>query len=146
MKNTGAALTHFPKGSNPMDNEQTAVVIDPDKPSFLEVFRCLEDGALEGDITSDMVDLVHNMRALALSTGGKPKAKITLSLEIKLDGGVFEVVPGYKVVPPKRPRSRSIYYATKDGGLSPHNQAQRSLFQDKPKDVTTAARPLAVSR
>jgi len=130
-----------------MDPVDTSIPVklEPEKPSFLEMFRSLEDGVLDADLTEDMVTLVHDMRAHALATGSKPRAKITLTLEIKLDGGIFEVVPGYKVSPPKKPRSRSIFYPTKDNGLSPNNQAQGSLSLGPPKDVT-GGRPLNIAR
>lgn len=118
--------------------EETKAV-EPEKPSFLAVFKSLEDGILDADLTEDLVNLVHDMRAHQLTTGAKPKAKITLTLEIKLDGGIFEVVPSYKVSPPKKPRSRSIFYPTKDNGLSVHNQAQHNLALGRPKDVTASA-------
>lgn len=127
------------------DTQKGATKVDMDKPSFLAVFSSLEDGALDHDLTQEMVDLVHNMRAFALATGAKPKAKITLSLEVKLDGGIFEVVPSYTVKPPKKPRSRSIFYPTKENGLSVNNQAQRTLELGGAKDVT-AGRPMHVSR
>lgn len=111
-------------------------------PNFLEVFRAIEDGVLNADLTSDMVDLVHNMRALALATGTKPKATISLAIEIKLDGGVFEIVPSYKIKPPKKPRSRSIFFPTKDGGLSTQNQAQMTLGLGKAPRSVVGVRPL----
>ena len=117
--------------------------IDVEKPSFLQLVKTLEDGGLDADLTQELVDLVHNMRAFALATGAKPKAKITLSLEVKLDGGIFEVVPSYTVKPPKKPRSRSIYYPTKDNGLSVNNQAQGHLPFGK--DVTSRS-PLTIPR
>lgn len=123
--------------------EETKVA-EIEKPSFLSVFKSLEDGLLDSDLTQEMVDLVHNMRAFALATGAKPKAKITLSLEVKLDGGIFEVVPSYKVVPPKKPRSRSIFYPTKDNGLSTQNQAQHNLALGAGKNVT-GDRPMHIA-
>ncbi|MEA3246272.1 MAG: hypothetical protein U9Q74_08970 [Gemmatimonadota bacterium] len=120
--------------------------IEAEKPSFLAMFGSLEDGALDSDLTDDLVQLVHDMRAFALATGAKPRAKMTLSLEIKLDGGIFEVIPSYTVKPPKKPRSRSIFYATKSGGLSANNPSQTSLPLGPPKDVTATDRPIAVVR
>src|SRR6185437_5840386 len=122
-----------------MSQEENASVakVEDAGPSFLKVFGELEDGALDHDLTNDLIDLVHDMRAVALSTGIKPKATIALSLEIKLDGGVFEIVPHYKIKPPKKPRSRSIYYATKDGGLTVNNPAQHNLPLGGAKDVTS---------
>lgn len=134
------------------DTPTTAVAAPPasqiekEKPSFLAMFGSLEDGALDSDLTDDLVELVHNMRAFALATGAKPKAKMTLTLEIKLDGGIFEVVPSYTVKPPKKPRSRSIYYPTRDNGLSTRNPAQTTLPLGSVKDVTTADRPMAITR
>lgn len=117
---------------------------EPEKPSFLAILKTLEDGHLEGDLTDDITQLVHDMRALAHATGAKLKGKVQVTLEVKLDGGIFEIIPSYKIVAPKKPRSRSIYYATKAGGLSTHNQAQGNLSLGPGKDVT-GGRPLAIA-
>lgn len=119
--------------------------IEAEQPSFLAVLKSLEDGSLESDLTEDLVQLVHDMRAQGLATGGKQKGKITVTLEVRLDGGIFEIVPGYKITPPKKPRSRSIYYPTKDNGLSTQNAAQMSLGLPRQGKDVTGARPLAIA-
>ena len=127
-----------------MPDETKPAATEPEKSSFLTMFRSLEDGILDSDLTDEMVQLVHDMRAHQMATGAKPRAKIALTLEIKLDGGIFEVIPSYKVTPPKKPRSRSIFYPTKDGGLSTQNHAQMNLGLKAPAKDVTSGRPMAV--
>lgn len=105
---------------------------------FADFLRDVESGRLHADATQQLKELVHEMRQLALATGGKPKGKVMIVLDVKLDGGVFEVLGDVRVTSPKQPRERSIFYATRGDQLSVVNPAQQELAIETgpPKDVT----------
>ena len=104
-------------------------------PAFADFLRNIEGGRLHADATEQYRELVHDMRQQALATGSKPKGKILLVLDVKLDGGVFEVRGDVRAVAPKKPREKTIFYADRTDNLTVINPAQQE-FDMAPKDAT----------
>jgi hypothetical protein len=71
------------------------------------------------------------MNDQARAHGGKPKGKLTVSLALRLDDGIVEVVPAVKAEPPKAPRRRTILYPQADGSLTPNNTKQLDMEFEK---------------
>lgn len=107
-----------------------------DPRAFVEFLKTVGDGNLVNELTDHLAEIVVTLEHKAQSDGGKPKAKLRLDLTIKLDGGIFEVVPDVVVTSPKPARGRSIMYAIPGGGLSADNPRQYEL--GIPRDVSTA--------
>lgn len=87
----------------------------------------VDEGRLQADLTNEMTDLVAAMSNHAAEFGGKPKGKIVITLDLKLDGGVFEVAGEVKTTKPKTARARSIFWATPENHLSRMNPRQQQL-------------------
>lgn len=108
--------------------------------TFTEFVAQLEDGQVQADATDQLKELVEAMHRRAETTGGKPKGKLTLTVDLKLDDGVFEVNANIAVKAPTAVRRRSILYRAPDGGLSANNPRQLDLgITGPPKDVSTRA-------
>ena len=111
---------------------------EPKPVTFTDFLRTVQDGAFEEELAERLADLVKDMREAATVAGGKPKARLTITLDLKLEGGVFEVVPDATVKVPKRARLRSIMYEGTGGMLVPNNPRQYALaLEAPPRDVTT---------
>jgi hypothetical protein len=109
-----------------------------DPRSILTLLRTINDGALAQELSEKMRDLVTLMSAQSQASGGKPKAVLTLKLNLKLDGGVFEIVPEIAIKEPKLTRDRTMLYGLPDGGLTSDNPRQYSLGLP-PRDVSGAS-------
>ncbi len=113
---------------------------DDDQPqgevrSFATFLGQIDDGVLHADLTEAVKEIVGEMRDIAEGFGGKPKGKLTLTLDLKLDSGVVEVTSKVKVDKPPVPRGKSVFWPAGDNTLSRSNlrQADLPLY-----DVTSA--------
>lgn len=95
--------------------------------SFSQFVGEAEDGQLQTDLTSEMQDLVAALSNAAAERGGKPKGKLTLTVEMKLVDGAFEVLTDIKIAAPKVARARSIFFATPDNNLTREHPRQQRL-------------------
>lgn len=101
--------------------------MDTQSGGFLPLVAKLQDGALEQDLNEQLSDIVSALTAQAREAGGKPKAKLTLSLVFKLDSGMVEVEANVTVAQPKPVMGKSIFWPTTDHQLSPENPRQHEL-------------------
>lgn len=112
---------------------------------FVSFLASLESGRLIEDLDKQLRTVVAEMNRQVANAGGKPKAKLGLTLAFKYDGQVMEVEADVKAALPKPVRQRSICYRTKADTLSPENQRQLSMpFDDVSaergvRDVAAAA-------
>lgn len=90
----------------------------------------LEDGRLNAELADKLRETVATLTNHVAEHGGKPKAKLVLTLDIKLAGGVFAVEPTYKLTLPEPPRTATVFWATPGNGLSLNNPKQGHLFRD----------------
>lgn len=95
--------------------------------SFNAVIFDLEDGNFHSDLTGAMNQLVETLNHQFIHAGGKPKGKLGITLEFKMDGGVVEIVSNFTQTLPKPGRQKSIMWATPDGKLTSSNPKQLSL-------------------
>ena len=108
---------------------------DPDEArTFAILLGSFEDGALNGDLTQAVQDLVARLHDVARDRGGSPGGSITIKLGFKLDGGVIETKSDFTVTMPKESRPKSVFWATPGNNLTKRNPKQRELAL---RDVTT---------
>lgn len=136
---TAASAPSSPSATTEKTNPNTA----PVAPSFAEFLKTLEDGTLHEELSEKLAGLVVFLQQYAAAVGGKPKGRLTLSLELKLDRGLFEIDADVVVKEPKTIRGRSVLYGAADGSLSPHNPQQIDAFRDV-STPATAPRTLAL--
>lgn len=95
--------------------------------NFAQLISVAEDGELNSDLDQEITDLVAALNDAGASRGGKAKGKITLSVELVLDGGIISMTTDYVVKKPKIPRARSAFWTTPDNKLSRRNPKQSEL-------------------
>lgn len=95
--------------------------------SFGQFLAEAENGQLHTDLSTALQDLVAALSDAAANTGGKPRGKLTLTLDFRIDGGVVEVNAEHKITRPKQVRARSIFWATPENHLTRLNPRQREL-------------------
>lgn len=116
---------------------------DADLRSFALLLAGLEGGALHQDLTDKTQTIVAALKEARAHQGGKPKAKLTLEVEFKLDREVTEIMADVKVSMPKRARERTILYVTPDNTLTPRNPRQIEFgFRDVNTDPAQQAKTL----
>jgi hypothetical protein len=98
--------------------------------SFAQLLQVAEDGALLSDLSDEVREAMLQLQACEMQ-GGKPKAKITLTLGVRLDRGLVEVEGDFTVKVPKLRRGRTILHMTPNGDLSRVDPRQAQLpFRD----------------
>jgi hypothetical protein len=105
-----------------------------DTKTFTQFLGAVEDGKLHHDLTEGVAELVTALRDTADAVGGKPKGKLTLTLDFTLDRDTMEITGDLQVKKPKIQRGRSIFWTMPGGGLSRMNPKQRELFQPVERD------------
>lgn len=99
--------------------------------SFSTLVAGLEGGSIHDDLTRAVQDIVAELHDTRQNQGGKPKGRLVLSIEFKLDSDVIEAVTDVKVTLPKQVRGKTILYATPDNNLTPRNPKQQEFgFRD----------------
>jgi hypothetical protein len=93
-----------------------------------QLIALCEEGALDQDIARDSRKLVHALRAVAFNNGGKAKGKITITLDVEVEGELIMLRGDYVVKEPKAKRQRSAMYATEDGRITPNRPGQGTFF------------------
>lgn len=94
---------------------------------FQKMLGDLEDGRFLANCAGEVQVLVREMNGLHSAGLSKSAGKVTIELNVVNDGGIFTVTGDVKVKMPKRPRSRSVMYARRDGTLTALNPSQHEL-------------------
>jgi hypothetical protein len=68
---------------------------DPNAATFANMLVGLGQGRFHDEATEALQTLVKEMNRVA-DSGGKPKGKLTVTLALKLDRGVFELDPSIR--------------------------------------------------
>lgn len=95
---------------------------------FSDFIRTLGRGALDEEATAEIKKLVRELTAFGNGNGGKPKGKISLTVEFVYDKGIVDVTSKMNVTRPSPVRAREIRYATDDGRLTREDERQGKLF------------------
>lgn len=96
--------------------------------TFSQFIALLEGGTLHDELTTTLRDIAAGLSNHVLEHGGAPKGRLTLSLDFKLEKGVFEIDAKVDTKMPRSPRGRSIMWATPSNFLTPFNPKQLRLF------------------
>lgn len=107
--------------------------------SFATFLTALEDGVLNADMSEALRELNAAMNQHVQSYGGKAKGKISLTIEFKLDDGLFIITPDFKATLPKAVRRQSVAWSTPGNNFTPHNPRQMALFGNM-RDVTSSSK------
>lgn len=113
-------------------------VIKPAK-SFATFLTTLEDGNFNDVLSDELRDLSEAIYLQSANYGGKPKGKITITIDLQENDGIFDIRSNYSVKKPIIPRQRSIAWTDENHNLVPSNPKQKDMFKDvnslKIKDV-----------
>lgn len=124
-------------------------VTTPPRP-FSHVLAMMEGGQLQNDASDAMRDLCSALSEHDAQQG-KAKGTLTIVLDVKMEGGIVEIVGDVKVKAPKLKREKSIFWLTPANDLSQENPKQLTMGlrsapaqTEAPRDVTPA--PAAVKK
>jgi len=99
--------------------------------NFLTFLEEVDEGRLAANCTDELAVLVREIHSLSKIEGLKPKGRITIELTISSNKTVMDVVGEVKTRLPRRPRSGSAFFRTRDNQLSAVNPAQLGMeFRD----------------
>jgi hypothetical protein len=94
---------------------------------FCEVLLALDEGAVHGDVSAEMRDLVVKLTRFA-EENGKAAGTLALTLKVKCDrGGTLDVSAEIKSKAPTRVRPRTVLWANKAGAVLTANPKQLPL-------------------
>lgn len=105
--------------------------------TFGETLSVMESGQLMQDLTDLQKQIIETLQNELLDVGGKPKASLTLTIDYKLDQGVFDIVAKAKSKLPDTKRGRTLLWATPDNNFSRNNPRQPSMFGDVNEESRT---------
>jgi len=124
---TGEFIPNVADGSKPV----------PAATNFGQILAMCEEGRLDYQLSEDLRKLVHQLRAVAITNGGKARGKVTVTLDVAVEGDHAMVVGDYAVKLPKAKRPPSIAFMTDDGRLTPNRPNQHQFFG--PRSVSPAS-------
>jgi hypothetical protein len=103
----------------------------------------MEDGQFRVTLDESVEDLIKGLRKHQNNAGGKAKGQLSMTISAVFDGKHVMLKGEVAVKLPKPIRGESLYYATKDNGLTREDPRQHSLpLQDATKQDDT--RPMKV--
>lgn len=112
--------------------------------TLADFIRMLEDGQFDADVQFDLQELAGDMQNEQMAGNLKPKAKLTITVDIELEptgnGPVFYFRAAHKITQASLKRSRSIAWATEDNRFTPNKPHQGVLF-GKMRDVNARNAP-----
>lgn len=112
-----------------MANEPAPEVTVPKCATFADFVRMLNDGSLHRDLTEALLEINAALNNHAQDNAGAiAKGKLSLSIDFKLKGGVFEINADFATKLPKEERERTIAWSTTDNFFTPQNPRQTEMF------------------
>lgn len=103
---------------------------------FSQFVAFLEDGQVNADLAESLLKISTQLQDRAHMAGPKvkQKAKLTLTLDFCLEGGVFEIVSKITEKLPEDARPRSIMWTNSSNQFTPQNMRQLDMWNG-PKGV-----------
>lgn len=98
--------------------------------NFNQFLGSIEDGGFHKELSDQLEKMLQEIHDAALDRGGKAKAKLALTVDLRLEGGIVETVADYKVTLPKAERGRTVFWITPENHLSRSNPKQQDMFRD----------------
>lgn len=102
--------------------------------NFSMFLQNLEDGELHHELTRDIENIIETLSNHVLDHGGKPKAKISLGIEVTLDGGELRILPTKTLKLPTAPRRTTTMWANKRNQATLANPKQQRMFNHGVRD------------
>jgi hypothetical protein len=96
--------------------------------TFADFVRMLEHGDLHQELGTMLQELAAAMENHAAENGGKAKGKLTLSVDFRLEKGIYEIEADPKVTLPKSKRGRTVAWGTPENYFSPQDPRQMTMF------------------
>lgn len=116
------------------------IITPPDPPGTCRTFGAfigaVEYGKLHGELTEALRTLNKTLCDHAAEFGGKAKGSLSLTIDLTLNGGLFEISADYKTKLPKAKRDRSVMWTTPNGDFAVSDPRQPRLPL---RDVTPPA-------
>lgn len=95
--------------------------------SFNLVLSQLQGGGFLDMLSEELRDLIRDLSDHEINTRKAAKGSITVKLKVKLEDGIFEIVPEAKVEKPKPVMGRDIFWCDSEHNLTPENPRQGKL-------------------
>ena len=96
--------------------------------TFSDFIRMLEHGDLHQELGGNLQEIAAALENHAMENGGLAKGKLTLTLDFKLEKGIYEISAKPKVTLPEPKRSRTIAWGTPENFFSPQDPKQLVMF------------------
>jgi hypothetical protein len=100
----------------------------PTAKSFSQFIQLMEDGEFHADLSNALQTINAALNQHMIDHGGKPKGKLSIDINFRLEDGVFEITGGIDIKVPKTPRGKTIAWSTPDNQFTPQNPRQMQLF------------------
>lgn len=95
----------------------------------------MQRGAFDDEVTAAVRELVVEMTQAVEKGTSKPKARVTITVELTLDRGMMDLTADFAVKHPKKVRGRTVMYPGPGGTLLPHDPQQLSLEVPNARDA-----------
>jgi hypothetical protein len=105
--------------------------------TFADFIRMLEHGDLHSELGDMLREIAGAMENHAMENGGKAKAKLNLSIDFRLEKGIYEIEADPKITLPKTKRGRTVAWGTPENYFSPQDPRQLAMFREPVRDVTS---------
>lgn len=103
--------------------------------SFSWFLGQIGDGSLHRELTEELRELNAAMNQYVQDYRGSPKAKLTITIEFKLDKGAFEITGAFRSEKPKAPPAGAIMWSTPDNNFTAEHPKQLQMFPARPVEV-----------
>lgn len=93
-----------------------------------EILGLVDDGQYQPDLMSRIEATLVEARQMTLDTGAAAKARIALTIDLKIDRfGQIELTIEDKITTPKPPKRKGVAWSTTQGGMTAQNPAQTRM-------------------
>ena len=103
--------------------------------SFNWFLSRIDDGALVHELTQHLTEIGAALNQHYKDYNGKPKAKLTITIDFMNKKGLIEVEGSYDVKLPKRPKSVAIFWTDGANNFCDEDPKQMRLFPRTPRAV-----------
>lgn len=96
--------------------------------AFATFLALIQHGDFHHECSTQLQELCAAMNQHVQDFGGKPKGRITISIDMKLDKGCFQIDADLAVKSPRPPAAGSIMWSTPGNNLTAEHPRQISMF------------------
>lgn len=102
---------------------------------FSMFLQSLAGGQFHADLTSEMEKISTTLTDVAQDSGGVAKGKLSINIDFKFKGGVFEISQDFKTTLPHAKLDSTMLWTNKDNQFTPLNPKQVEMFGGGLRDV-----------